>query len=1263
MKKKKNKKKIETKKIIHIVILAFILVALVFGLVFSAIQTSTGIHLGSQYKGGYKAVVNIFKSERNDKDEGWSLKPGDAKKGAEALQSKLSPFSDGNITVDIAGKSRAIVFAPRERYQNNKQLFINDIQSTGGLFILKDNQDVMLNKDLMTAAGLDGTLDKKSATGEIVGPASATSQHIGQGNFPFIQFALKNDHLKKMIEKKEDKPTTRADAVAFTFLVDAPNVLDTFRNYLNFIPSAKEEDKFLETLVNSIGAIRSAIEKAKEEDKANATAVFKDFFKGTRWKLTSSGSWVSEEISLYDEQYSKNTAKLKEAFFANGDEKHKFVFKSDINKYIYDSNSIGVDFDKNKAGRYSKDIDYDGKTMNVTKAFNILTQYMIPQIYDATQKDNKFLHDFKPELFKNNFIFSGAITEENQSPNIQGASLFKNNFYIATKNYTTATEVSAKIAQTTENLIFTVMSVNDVDAIISNTMFIVSLVALMIILIAIAIFILFFYRLLGLFTIIIAAIIGSLTVLMSVIFSIAFGPEFIAILFIVIGLTFDISIVLFESFKNNIYIEKRPMTMSFNISHKETLGIVIDVLLATILPSIILFWIGTGFLKNFATITALGIFFVFIFGIIVLRLMIYLTTKTRMLNKHPWMLPIDTSVEYQGSFFFHNLIEYKEEKLDAYALKNQLNSKQLVKIKKLQDQIEKLKIKNTKIHQKKLARIEKHNQQQLKKIAKNVKSWKLKLTKLEKKKNFFARYNFNHLTKKIQYVSHLSDEIKAIGNDEKKIKENRIVKLENKSKKIGILTLIFTGLFLAIAAIVSGVAGFNYTPSFGSGTTTYIQGEFVKDFQTQVKNPGGIDFKFDEAKNKTISDELLAIDKQTQNEILPGGQGDDHQKNLYTATSVERMYRYLFDNNYLDKLLGPSNNIRMKNLRISSGPDYSYIDPSWSIQKFRPWVAFDTTSNIIHQSTALRNTIYHLAGNSGNYKPDDEHQDGQILVMTIAPLTTFLQIKEILITILIVLLALIVYMLIRFKWTYYVALALGIVIALTCVVSVVLVLRIPFSIEILAGAMAVISFAFATGILFLGKGKSIIKSKNDKDINESFSAEIDLQLKIKHLKANLRKRSKQLRMKFKEQTKIIKDKKLCQTLKTELKNEKRTLVTQTRLEIYEIKKEIKIESNKNKFLSEIFDKVFKFGIYRAMTISVLYMLTGLVLAVTLPSIPIMGATILIGVPITIIVMLSIVLPIWVKLERKRIYMKYSYKKFVNNMHVSAEEQIIEGIND
>ncbi|AVP49160.1 protein translocase SecDF, variant type [Williamsoniiplasma luminosum] len=1260
-------KKIETKKIIHMLILAFIFLALLFGLIFSAFQASNGMKLGYQYHGNFKAIVNVSKSERSGKDDEWSLKPGDSKEGAEALQSKLSPFSDGNIQVDIAGKSRAIVYAPKELYSNNQELFKNAIQSTGGLFILNNNEDVMLNSELMTKLGFKTDLVEKEAVSKIIGASSAVSKHIGQNNYPFIQFDLQNDNLKKMITANAEQ---KASAPALTFLVDASNVLDTFRNYLSFATTDKDREKFIVALFDAISGIKGNIEKITDQgQKTTVKNVFNDFFTGKKWKKTTSGSWeIDKKANLFNEENSSTAEQLKTAFFADGDSNHKFAFNNDINKYIYDSNSIGQDFDSKKSGRYSKEIEYDGQKMNVTKAFNILTKYIIPVIYDETKKEIKT--SFKEDLFKNNFIFSGTIKEETQQPSTGGASILSNNFFIPTKNYTTAKQVTAKIAQTTKNLIFTVMSIENAESIISTTMFIVSLTILIIIAIAIAIFILFFYRLLGLFAIIIAAIIGSLTILMSVIFSISFGPEFIAILFIVVGLSFDISIVLFESFKTNIYIEKRPLTTSFNISHKETLGIGVDVLLATILPSIILFWIGSGFLKNFATITALGLFFVFIFSIIVLRVLIYFTTKTQILNKVSWLLPIDTSVDYQGSFICHSLIEYKEKKIEAYSFKKQLSSNELIKIKKIQDQIDNLKAKNAKIYQAKLVKYEKQQQKQFEKWTKKIKNSEIKLAKIsnqEKKQNFFQQQFHKHLLKKIQFLSHLTSEWDQTPvNDINKIKENKIVKLESNSKKIGIITLIITGVLLFISSLVTGLVGLNYSPNFGSGSTTYIQGNYVSEFQGQVKN-GTIDFKFDENTNKEITDKLRAIDKEVENELknlLKEGEKINPEK--YSSLSVERMYRYIFAHNLLDNLSGDNNIVRMKNLKISSGPDYSAIDLSWNTEKKRPWVSFETTSDIINKSTEFRNVIYRLAGKSGNYTPDTvptQNAEGQILVLAISPLTTFAQIKEILITIAIVLLALFVYMLIRFKWTYYVALALGIVIALALVVTIVLVFRIPFSIEILAGAMAVISFAFATGILFLGKGKSIIKSKNEEEINESFETEIDLQIKIKHIRKDLRTAIREHKNKFEEHTEDLKDKKLFKELKQAFIQEKKALIEKSRVAIYELKQEIKIESNKNKFLSEVFDKVFKFGLYRAVVISILYMLVGLVAALTLPPIAIMGVTMLVGVPVTIIVMLCIVLPIWVKLERQRIRMKYAYKKFVTKMKVSAEEQIIAGIND
>jgi hypothetical protein len=59
----------------------------------------------------------------------------------------------------------------------------------------------------------------------------------------------------------------------------------------------------------------------------------------------------------------------------------------------------------------------------------------------------------------------------------------------------------------------------------------------------------------------------------------------------------------------------------------------------------------------------------------------------------------------------------------------------------------------------------------------------------------------------------------------------------------------------------------------------------------------------------------------------------------------------------------------------------------------------------------------------------------------------------------------------------------------------------------------------------------------------------------------------------------------------------------------------------------------------------------------------MGITLAIGVVIASVVFITISVPLWVWLERKRINAKYGYKKFIRKISVSTEEQIIKDIND
>lgn len=1333
----------------RILAVSLMTISLIFGITFSVVSSKNSLKLGPQYRGGFQATVGVYDNNKEALID--NLPNGDAKKAADALEAKLSPFSDGSVDIKISGNSRLTVTVPTDLYSNNQQLFENAIESSGGLFALTDkNKDIMLDPELMTKIGktIGKDNEEKIALSDVLSDVDATSIKFGASNQPYLSFNLPNDNWEKIVtasstpEEKSAKNNRDGNQPSIKLISDIYGLMSNFRSYYN-LGNTQTENQYVRKWIDLVQTpIINKVKDAKtpSEDKE----LFKDFFYGQYHIKNSAGNWETHKGSLVDETFIeslkqtnkggldlKTVTDLKKFMNPDDSEEHKFEFSNSISKYVYDSNSVAADFaaatqgeKPTPEGKYHKPLEAaDGQTklnLRIDQAFAILVPAIFEKLYQPHRDDNGNLNyvnkDFNKEIFKYNFIHDGTVEKAVPNGNPQRSYISQDGktYLLQTSNYTLAKAVKAQISANTLGLSFRVFSMTLTDPIISNVMFIASIIILVIIAIAAFIFMLFFYRLLGLFSIIIALTIGALLMFMYVPFGITIGPEFIAIMFMIIGLIFDISVIYFEALKNHIYLEKRPLISSFKIGNHETLGIVVDMIFATLIPNIVLFWIGTGALKNFATIASLGLLLVFVLAIVFFRILIYFLVRTNIFKKHDWLLPIDTSFEFKGSFLIQYLIETKQAKLDTFHNQQKLSSKELIKIKQLDEEIKKLIIKQK---EKALIKEEKNNNKEYNLNVKMAKSI-VRINKLQTKlgqENKFKVFFANLFNPRKEYLSSVLSVNTNEIDDPIIIANNNLKRLEHNVNKTGIITGIITVIMVGISLLVAIFAGLNYAPSFGKGTDIYVYGTYISDTYKDLSNiRTNFDPNIEQNEGEDVVTYIANIRQSNLERVMEeSGLSEDQIKGdlrlKLEVDTVKETYEYIISHNYLHYFFNKAQNIYFDNLTILSGTNYDSKDGTEGMG----WISINTTSHLIEKNNILKIALQRMAAdkNATSKTPAPATGSYGVLGLDMNPHTVYNQMEQIFITFAIVLGALLIYIMIRFKWTYYIALAIGIIAAFALTIATIVVLRVPVSIEILYAIMGTISFSIVTGIIILGKGKSIIASKNEKDLHKFFNHEVNFLTKIKEgrreanqkiyqakkisqLKLielfnlqdlNKKKKKKQKQTKFSvflQKLKLKNWSKIKFNFKQLFISKKYSEYKQAKIDIkktfkltkieinqnfkaskLKLKEKIKFESRKNNFLKHVFASVIKFSMFRTLTVGILYIFIGLCAAVTLPTITGMGVGLIIGVIVSILTTLTIVLPIWIALEQKRIRTKYAFKKFVKELHVETEEQIIKNIND
>ncbi|WP_434343225.1 protein translocase SecDF, variant type [Mycoplasma sp. 06067-C1-B144P-99-0482-3] len=1396
------------KKILRFIIMLILILTLLTGIGFSSYKIANNTLYGSKFVGGYQALVGVYDKTKNQEEE---IPNGDAFKGAKSLEKKLSPFSDNTIETQQAGLSRVFIKASKKAYSNNQDDFKNAIERTGGLFILDKNyQDIFFNEELMKIIGVgevysknssDKRVNKKLTLEEFLGEARAESlqpANFSNKNSPFVSFNLKNEYLKNLIDPKKNK-----DSNSLTMITSVGHVIETLRTYYKKANSTNKQiiEKYLNTYFNQIiKPIQDYISSHTSDTLAVKT--LKDLFAieySTTTTEGTSGNLTIQRTSLVDSKINKwwksnqtgkieNTNDLKYVLFGTNNldkknDRHIFRFTNSVNKYLYDANASEKDFikdDKGNVGKYynklkissDNSISQDEELDYIDKVSNKLILIIMTEILfkkDTTDKEHVVNRNLDQTLFRNNVLLhNNQISPDNTRIVTTNPAIVTDRktqitkLYIPVWSNTMAKQVESDILQTSLGYTFKVLSIKEFSADITNIMLIVTLGCLVILALAVLVFMLFSYRLLGLFAIVLAAISASLTMLVPIIFNMAIGPEIFMIMFVGIGLILDASIIYFENLKTHIYKEKLSPESSFKISNKDTLTILLDTSFIILIPNILLFIFGSGALKNLATISVINILIVILFVILGLRLLTWIVLKSKLFTKYPWLLPLNTLKNSQSTWFNDLMLSLYSSRIENLNSKLKLTTKDLIKLKKIKDkynfylnkQQQIIKSKKENQLKKDQVKLESVNNYLLKLEEKREKLTTKDLIKLKKIKD---KYNF-YLNKQQQIIKSKKEETKEYKKIQAKLDllnkrllkfENKISKktnkkslikssiknnlikqeylkakidqltsnqvlesLENKNnqRKIFKINKIFTIIFITctfLGAIIGFTIGPNYSSSFGKSISVIAYGQKVNDIydnlNESIRNYKQFDKSTKRGREIVKMGEYLERVKFSQDAYMKSILNKNYtdldkvNKNRWASYVVAQIYKEIVNKNYVSLWKNPVS--YNKYFRASVDVDYGYdfVDTNnkdldnkqLAYVSFRIINAKDNRIINIFEKLFVRDNLQN-PDLSIRYDHDDNNSSSGIINLVNIPVTAYGEIKNIAIIFAITLLALLIYILIRFKWTYFVALALTLVLTIVLVSSLVIIFRVPVGIEILSAILAVLSFTIITCVLFLGKGKSIIKSKDNKTFSEMFEKEIlaysnkkvtryQVDNKIYKLKVEYKNNKKNL-IKQQLESKNIKSIlakmffKLKQNLKLRFNKKHNQLYKNLKLEIKENKKilkqhkkhtkiEIDLIANNNAFLKETFINVFKFGISRSFLVTTIYIIYALIISFGMYSIIGMGLTISIGILIASLVSLLIALPIWIWLEKKRMIHVLGYRYYVQNFKINQEEQIINGIND
>ncbi|AHI52814.1 protein translocase SecDF, variant type [Spiroplasma culicicola] len=1219
MNNKSPKKPINKTNIFRFIGMFIILLSLVVGIFFSSQKFIENYKLGTDFKGYYSALVAVDDANEEQNNDGQPN--GDAKKAAKSLEQRLNPMGTNQIIVETAGLNYLKVLSPVDAYAS-ETVFKNQIQRSGGAIILDESGD-----DLQFSG------DERKGINEFFTSAKTISITTNSGKNPALAFDLNGSEFTSSIFTEEVTEKKLA------MMLDTDGLYNDIRNWYLLVEGKDQRAKVKSYFDVILTPMRSLYNTTSDNKIKNIIA---DLFAATYQSSSSGGIATRQYVNIITNQ---NITQDDFINYINND----FEFLSDVSKYVYDPNATTDDFKAD--GKYGSEVvGYTTNSSSTTvlasntkEAFSIINKMMFEFVYStiwpSVQNDYKSMAT-RLDSYR---LFVGTVSS---TKTVATPGYIENNKLIL--EFSGQPESKARIATSifnasSQGYIFTVNNVSMIDGTITSIMLTTALIFMGIVVLALMIYSAFLYRILGMFMIAVILAITGLTLMSTTWFGLTLGVEAIIAIIMIIAVNLEIFSIIFENMKFNAYTKHRNIKSSFMISIKENIFLAIDILISLIIPSISLFWITSNAIQSFAIIILMGSFFSIALAIIGATILNRMLLSTNWLNNKPWLFALNTDFVNQGKI----VLNYKLKNLKDKAEKLKKSEASNDKLKVIEDKIHKIEEKIALIdhkHETKNAAMEAKYQATIKqKIAK----LEAKISKLDGEKNKKQILKLELKINELQFVLDdnsekiIEQESEIVLQTQDKVKVRRVEKTIKHGSKL--LMIIFLAL-ASIGALFIGLLGPNYDSTFGYRTEYTFWGTKVENLDTAATVV---------AENPEVSEDFrTALEKINENE-------DGYEIEYRVALFLDLLFKDPETINILAN--SGSRTYEYHNFSLNYGDSFDYITGSTNAENEIPWVTLTINTANSRQSAVVKNLFLQIAQIS---KEETLTTEGGYIAKRIRPFTFQNMALQLIIASFVIILALLIYIFIRFKWTYYIAMIVGIVFTPILALAAIIALQIPLGVTTLISLTVSVSFVCISMFVVFGKARSLISSRDEQSLVNYFKQEIDFAVSIKDKKRLLKETifAKKSALKIK-----IKEEELNKVQRKEQKLAYKKEKHQLYLEFKNAKKAIKVEitkvSKQNNYLKEVMAYTFKYAIIRSLLVGAIYTVVALLLSITLTPIISFGLSVIISVVSASLVVLFICIPVWIWLEQIRIRNNLSRKRFINGLKVTGEEQIIEGIND
>lgn len=586
----KNKKKARSFSFFtRIATLFIIAAAIIISAVFSFFYLDGNSNLSIEFAGGYQTQVKydgIYESDSK------------TQKVVDLLENRVDPLGTSNIIIEKSTSTGNFYNVSISKSAGiDLPIFINNISRRGYVYLLDSEGHDLLANDF------DAKGKKWTAKKDRIVTKDAFSRIYQDTNFnsgqPEVVFNVSNSALltsiNDVIKETNDKTVY--------FYSDLGGLLNYIRNSLTGL---QDLVKFIEEAAPEKQAGLKAL-------LANDTPGFED----------STGERMYNAVKTSNKQLINLLNQSRNGVYMI---KWKYSDSLDSNFPLsVDTNNKDNVFDPEKP--FNPD-ENKGSPLNAWLP-HIKDLIILPDISSAL---NTAIINYKYAPFYVGNITAGSVSESKitinddtfnkekvqQIVNVLNAGMNKNNF--------------------------TVLSVLNVDPTLGAQALKVAAIGLIISLSFLSAAIIFNYRLLG-----VSAVLIILLFLVSTLVAFTFlnnvvAPETGIALIIGFALLLDTIVSLFSSIQRE-YKSGKTVFDAFKVANKKSLVSAFDCSVIVLIVSLTIFWFGSRSIRGFAIMTSLSTFGVILFGVLFLRLVLYLMLKNNTFEKKPQLLALSNEKE------------------------------------------------------------------------------------------------------------------------------------------------------------------------------------------------------------------------------------------------------------------------------------------------------------------------------------------------------------------------------------------------------------------------------------------------------------------------------------------------------------------------------------------------------------------------------------------------------------------------------------------